>query len=127
MTSLPTPGQAKIDSVTVAKAISVPNSIANTVIIGIRNALQFSYQIGLIKKKSYTYVKNHLNKIPLKKNFKNLFKIKEVNKIISFMKSDKKNISKKINVILIKDFGKIKLNFHINYFILKKFLLNSLN
>ena len=36
ITSLPRPGQAKIVSVTVAKAIRVPNSIAKTVIIGIR-------------------------------------------------------------------------------------------
>ena len=36
ITNFPNPGQAKIDSVTVAKAIKVPNSIANTVTIGIR-------------------------------------------------------------------------------------------
>jgi hypothetical protein len=36
ITSLPSPGHAKIVSVTVAKAIRVPNSIAKTVIIGIR-------------------------------------------------------------------------------------------
>ena len=30
------------------------------------------------------------------------------------MKSDKKNITKKINIILIKDFGKIKINYQID-------------
>ena len=65
------------------------------VIIGIKNALEFSYQIGLIKNKSYTYIKDHLNKIPLKKSFKNLFNKKDLNKIISFMKSDKKKYFKK--------------------------------
>ena len=43
------------------------------------------------------------------------------------MKSDKKNKSNKINIILIKDFGKIKTNFQINSEKLKKFLLSELN
>ena len=96
------------------------------VIIGIKNALEFSYQIGLIKNESYTFIKNHLDQIPLKKSFKKLFNKKDVNKIISFMKSDKKNISKKINIILIQDFGKIKLNYQFNQNFLKKFLISEL-
>ena len=43
------------------------------------------------------------------------------------MKSDKKNKSNKINIILIKDFGKIKTDFQINSEKLKKFLLAELN
>ena len=43
------------------------------------------------------------------------------------MKSDKKNKSNKINIILIKDFGKIKTDFQINSDKLKKFLLSELN
>ena len=43
------------------------------------------------------------------------------------MKSDKKNKSNKINIILIKDFGKIKIDFQINSEKLKKFLLSELN
>ena len=43
------------------------------------------------------------------------------------MKSDKKNKSNKINIILIKDFGKIKTDFQINADKLKKFLLSELN
>ena len=96
------------------------------VIFGIKNALEFSYQIGLIKNESYTFIKNHLDQIPLKKSFKKLFNKKDVNKIISFMKSDKKNISKKINIILIQDFGKIKLNYQFNQNVLKKFLISEL-
>ena len=96
------------------------------VIIGIKNALEFSYQIGLIKNESYTFIKNHLDQIPLKKSFKKLFNKKDINKIISFMKSDKKNISKKINIILIQDFGKIKLNYQFNQNIIKKFLISEL-
>ena len=42
------------------------------------------------------------------------------------MKSDKKNNSKNINLILMKDFGKIKTNFQITETKLKKFLLLEL-
>jgi len=41
------------------------------------------------------------------------------------MKSDKKNNSDKINLILIKDFGKIKTNFQITSKKLKTYLLKN--
>ena len=41
------------------------------------------------------------NEIPLNKNFKQLFKKKDIDRIIFFMKSDKKNNSKDINIIFI--------------------------
>ena len=96
------------------------------VIIGITNALEFSYQRGLIKNKPYNFIKKHLEKIPLKKNFKNIFNKKDVSKIISFMKSDKKNTSKKINIILIKNFGQIKTNYQFDQNTLKQFLISEL-
>ncbi len=96
------------------------------VIIGITNALEFSYQRGLIKNKPYNFIKKHLKKIPLKKNFKNIFNKKDVSKIISFMKSDKKNTSKKINIILIKNFGQIKTNYQFDQNTLKQFLISEL-
>ena len=81
----------------------------------------------MINIKSYKSIKNHINKIPLNKSFKSLFKKKDINKIISFMKSDKKNSSKKINLILLKNFGKIKTDFQITEFSLKKFLNSQLS
>jgi 3-dehydroquinate synthetase len=39
-------------------------------------------------------------------NIKKYFKKKDVNKIISFMKKDKKNFSSKLNLILLKRVGK---------------------
>ena len=96
------------------------------VIIGIKNALELSSQCKIISYKSYNLIKKHIDKIPLNKNFKKLFKVKDINKIISFMKSDKKNNSNDINVILIKNFGKIKINYQIKHNILKKFLISEL-
>ena len=97
------------------------------VIIGIKNSIEFSKKQSLINNKSYKFIKNHINKIPLNKSFKSLFKKKDINKIISFMKSDKKNSSKKINLILFKNFGKIKTDFQITEFSLKKFLNSQLS
>ena len=96
--------------------------LKNSIKIGINNAIEFSRTQNLINIKSYNFIKNHINKIPLNKNFKSLFKKKDINKIISFMKSDKKNNSKKINLILLKNFGKIKTDFQITELSLKKFL-----
>ena len=39
-------------------------------------------------------------------NKKNLFKKKNISSILKFMKTDKKNNSNKINLILLKDIGK---------------------
>tara|TARA_A100000164_G_scaffold369559_1_gene394344 strand:- start:22 stop:1128 length:1107 start_codon:yes stop_codon:yes gene_type:complete len=97
------------------------------VIIGIKNAIEFSKKQNLINDKSYKLIKNHINKIPLNKSFKSLFKKRDINKIIFFMKSDKKNSSTKINLILFKNFGKIKTNFQISELPLKKFLNSELN
>ena len=43
------------------------------------------------------------------------------------MRSDKKNNSNNINIILIKDFGKIKIDFRVNPIKLKKFLMSQLS
>ena len=92
------------------------------VILGIKNAIEFSYKQKFLNKRIYDLLKNHLENIPLNKKLTTLFKTKDVNKIITFMKADKKNNSKKINLILMKDFGKIKTDGQYNEAIIKKFL-----
>ena len=69
----------------------------------------------------------HINRIDMKAKINNFFKKNDTDTILDFMKSDKKNNSEKINLILIKDFGKIKLDFQINPLILKRYIFNSLN
>ena len=88
--------------------------------------MDYSNKCKLLNYKSYNLITDHLNKIPLNKSFKELFKKKDINKIISFMKSDKKNNSEYINIIVIKNFGKIKINYQINHYSIKKFLLSEL-
>ena len=51
-------------------------------------------------------IKNHYINLRLLKNINKIFKKGEVNKIVYFMKKDKKNIDDKINLILLSKIGK---------------------
>ena len=62
----------------------------------------------------------------MKPKIEKLFKKKHVFKIMNYMRSDKKNNSNNINLILIKDFGKIIVDFQISPSNLKKYISNSL-
>ena len=96
------------------------------VILGIKNAIKFSKNKKILSKEKYNLINNHISKIKIKNKLNDLFKIKDLNKVINFMKSDKKNNSSKINLILLKDFGKIVTNFQIKPIELKKFLISEL-
>jgi len=97
------------------------------VIFGIKNAIKYSFDLNFLSKKNFELIRNHILKIKLPNTLNKLFKEKDINKIIYFMKSDKKNSSKKINLVLLKDFGKIKINYQISDLKLKKFLISELN
>ena len=70
-------------------------------------------------------IRKHYSNLNLPMKFNNFFKKKEINKIIFFMKKDKKNLNDKINLILIKKIGKtIKPNsMVVNSNEIKKFLI----
>ena len=76
--------------------------------------------------KEFDKIFNHIKnlKIPLKLN--NYFKKKDINSIMRYMKSDKKNISSDINLILIKRIGKVILNLRFKELKIKKFLNKEL-
>ena len=97
------------------------------VILGIKNSIMFSRKKGLISINKYERINDHIKKIGLVKKFNKIFKKKDLHKILKFMKADKKNTSNKINLILMKDFGKIETKFQINDHTLKKFLYSELN
>ena len=85
------------------------------VLLGMITACKLSY-----KKKLLT-----LKDLKLPMNIKEKFKKRDINKIIYFMKKDKKNLNKKINLILLKKIGKTTKpnDFSINHAELKKFLI----
>ena len=75
------------------------------VILGMQTALNFSHKSKILKNKEYNLITTHIKNSGLPFNIKKYFSIKDLNKILSFMVNDKKNKSKKINLILLKKIG----------------------
>ena len=75
------------------------------VILGIKTAAKFSLSNSILKIKEFNLIENHLSKLSLPKNINKFFSIKDLNKILSFMKKDKKNNTNKVNLVLLKKIG----------------------
>ena len=102
------------------------------VILGIKTASKFSFLNNLLKASEFNLIENHLNKLKLPKNINKFFSKNDLNKIIYFMKKDKKNNTKKINLILLKKIGNpiYNLQFYdqkINLFLKKELINQNLN
>jgi 3-dehydroquinate synthase len=97
------------------------------VILGIKTAAKFSLSNNILSNKEFNLIENHLNKLSLPKNINKFFSIKNLNKILYFMKKDKKNNTNKINLVLLKKIGSpiYKLQFDekkINLFLKKELI-----
>ncbi|MDC3055142.1 3-dehydroquinate synthase [Candidatus Pelagibacter sp.] len=97
------------------------------VIFGLMNAVNFSKEKKIISDPNSELINNHIKKIEIKNKFKDLFNKRKITSILNFMKSDKKNKSDSINLILIRNFGKLNLNYQAKPGELNKFLLKELN
>ena len=75
------------------------------VILGIKTAVKFSLSNNILGIKEFDLIESHLNKLNLPRNVNRLFSIKNLNKILSFMKKDKKNNTNRINLVLLKKIG----------------------
>jgi 3-dehydroquinate synthase/shikimate kinase/3-dehydroquinate synthase len=97
------------------------------VILGIITATKFSLSNKILNIKDFELIENHLNQLKLPRNIIQFFSIKNLNKILFFMKRDKKNSTKKINLVLLKKIGSplYKLQFEqskINLFLQKELI-----
>ncbi len=72
------------------------------VILGMKTALNFSLKTKLMNKREYISIINHIDNSDLPSAINKFFSIKDINKILNFMTKDKKNKSKKINLVLLK-------------------------
>ncbi len=97
------------------------------VIMGIKSAAEFSLKKKLLNNKDFLLIKNHIDSLNNILTLNNFFKKKDISRIIYFMKSDKKNIDKKINLILIKKIGKIKIENFYQTSDIRKFLSNQIS
>jgi len=89
-----------------AKNFSRKLNHGEAVILGMMVASELSNKKKLLSSKELILIKKHYNSLKLLTNIKKFFKKNEINKIVNFMKKDKKNIDKKINLILLKKIGK---------------------
>ena len=64
---------------------------------------------------------SHLSRLGFN-NLKKIFKISDLNKIIKFMLTDKKNTSKKINFITLEKIGSVNINNQLNASQVRNFL-----
>tara|TARA_Y100001970_G_scaffold12443_1_gene14202 strand:+ start:7055 stop:8161 length:1107 start_codon:yes stop_codon:yes gene_type:complete len=96
------------------------------VILGIISSLKFSLKNNYLEKKIYDDVIKHIKDLNLPNNLNKFFGKNKISSILKFMRSDKKNTSKKINLILIKNFGKIILNLNFDQSYIKKFFYSEL-
>jgi len=97
------------------------------VILGMKTALNFSLKNKIIKKIEYYSIINHISNSNLPSNINKFFKIKDLNKILSFMIKDKKNISNKISLVLLKKIGSPMINKEYSIKILRLFLKGELS
>ena len=96
------------------------------VILGIKSALNFSFKNDLIQRNDYKSIISHISKANLPSKINKFFKIRDLNKILSFMIKDKKNNSDKINLVLLKKIGYPVINKQYKKNTLGEFLKNEL-
>ena len=89
-----------------AKNFSKKLNHGEAVLLGMMLASDLSYKKKLLSFRELSLIKKHYKNLKLLMNIKKFFKKNEVNKIIYFMKKDKKNVSSKISLILLKKIGK---------------------
>jgi 3-dehydroquinate synthase len=96
------------------------------VILGLNAASRFSFLNKLLKNKDLKLIENHLKKLNLPRKINSYFNKKNLIKIISFMKKDKKNNNNKINLVLLKKIGHPAYKFQFNEKKLNSFLKKEL-
>ena len=92
------------------------------VLLGLKSAAKFSLNEKLLSNKDYNLINDHINELGFKLNLKDFFKKNNINKILSFMRNDKKNFSSKISLVLLNKIGKPVINKIYSTEKLKKFL-----
>jgi len=97
------------------------------VILGMKTALSFSFKKNMLRKNEYNLIINHIDNSGLPSSIKKYFSIKDLSKILFFMIKDKKNNSKKINLVLLKKIGKPIFNKQYSKKNLRLFLKKFLN
>tara|TARA_B100000029_G_scaffold467394_1_gene503618 strand:- start:1199 stop:2323 length:1125 start_codon:yes stop_codon:yes gene_type:complete len=112
-----------------AKNYSKKLNHGEAVLLGMMLASKLSNKKKLLPSNEFIKIKKHYRDLNLPMNINKFFKKNEINKIVHFMKKDKKNTNEKISLILLNKIGKttkpkiIKINPNK----IKKFINSSYN
>jgi len=88
-----------------AKNFSKKLNHGEAVLLGMMIACDLSNKKKLLSNSELLLIKKHYIDLKLPMHIDKVFKKREVNKIVYYMKKDKKNFDKKINLILLKRIG----------------------
>jgi 3-dehydroquinate synthetase len=96
------------------------------VLIGMMMASILSYKKKILSYKELNLIEQHYVDLNLPMSIKKMFKKKDIEKIVNFMKKDKKNFNKKISLILIEKIGKATKpnSFYFDEKFIKRFLIS---
>ena len=110
-----------------AKKFSKSLNHGESVLLGMMMASKLSYKKKLLSLRELNLIKRHYFDLSLPMEIKKNFNKNEISRIISFAKRDKKNVSQKINLILLHKIGKATKpgKFNISSIELKKFLISN--
>jgi 3-dehydroquinate synthase/shikimate kinase/3-dehydroquinate synthase len=75
------------------------------VLLGIKTASKFSLRYKFMSSNEYQLIVDHLNMMNLPSDINKFFSKHHLTKILSFMKKDKKNSTKKMNLVLLNKIG----------------------
>ncbi len=89
-----------------AKNFSKSLNHGEAVLLGMMIASDLSYKRGKLTYKELSLIKKHYRDLKLPMHINKIFKKTDIKKIVNFMKKDKKNVSEKINLILLNKIGK---------------------
>ena len=95
------------------------------VLYGILSATKLSKKLKILNDKDYQLILSHLYSLDFK-NLSKYFKIKDLSRIVNFMLSDKKNISKKINFITLRKIGNVNINIYLSPSRVRQFIKSEL-
>ena len=96
------------------------------VILGLKIASKFSLLKKFLNINEFKKIEDHINLLNLPSNIKDFFSYSNLNKIITFMKKDKKNNTKRINLVLLKKIGTPIYDVQYNYKKIHSFLKKEL-
>jgi len=89
-----------------AKNFSKKLNHGEAVLLGMMVASELSNKKKKLSNKDLSAIKKHYSNLKLPTHISKIFKKNDIKKIIYFMKKDKKNVDKKINLILLNKIGK---------------------